>query len=329
MREEKMISILIPIYNSEKYLEELFESIKAQTFTDFEVIMIDDGSTDSTASICKKWTSTDSRFKYFYKENSGYSKTRNYALDKATGDYVFFIDSDDFMSPQTLEFLHETLTKNNLDLVACYENDFKDGSKPEIISYDAPTIKHFLNNKDYLTTLTYEDLVIARIWNKLYKRSILKDIVFRECVMEDRIFNIELSKRITKGAILDNKLIYHRFHENSVMTTVSKDIYEGMYLACKEHIVYAKRLISDEREFKGINEALISLLNRFAAGAHAEGFLEEEKKLRSLLMRFYKENGLNKLTLNLFLQIYLYPIWRDRSLRKNHIWIGGRNMNKH
>lgn len=321
-----MISIIIPIYNTAKYLNECFNSIKAQTYTDFEILMINDGSTDDSETICKNWTGYDSRFKYFYKENSGLSLTRNYGFSKANGNYIFYIDSDDIISPQTLEFLYKTLKKDNLDLVACYEYDFKDGNTPEIIKYEDVDFRKYLDSIDFLKTLAYEDLILARAWNKLYKRSLLEKVEFEDYVLEDRIFAIDLSLKLNKAAIIINKLIYHRFHENSIMTTPSSKIYTGMLVSCQRQISASKLIIHDSKEFRAINEQIIYALNRFAAGAHAEHFLKEEKELRQLTKKLYKEIGVNKLSLKLFLQIYFFPLWSFLSIKRNHIWIGGRNM---
>lgn len=91
------ISIIVPIYNVEKYIFKCLESIVNQSFTDFEVILVDDGSTDNSSIICNKFVTEDSRFKYFYKNNGGLSDARNYGLNYAKGKYVVFIDSDDFI----------------------------------------------------------------------------------------------------------------------------------------------------------------------------------------------------------------------------------------
>ena len=99
------ISIIIPIYNVEKYLSRCLGSVEKQTFKDFEVIMVDDGSTDGSAGIAKEFAKRDERFKFFSRENLGASKTRNFAMEQATGEYISFIDSDDYVSYNFLAVL--------------------------------------------------------------------------------------------------------------------------------------------------------------------------------------------------------------------------------
>ena len=111
-----MISVLMPVYNVEKYIEKTLESVKAQTYTDFEVIMVDDGSTDSSGAICDRWAQEDSRFKVTHTENRGVSAARNTALSLVTGDYIFCLDSDDLILPETLEELLDNLIKNDADM---------------------------------------------------------------------------------------------------------------------------------------------------------------------------------------------------------------------
>ena len=111
-----MISILMPVYNVDKYIEKTLESIKNQTYSDFEVIMVDDGSTDSSGLICDKWAQADSRFKVIHKENAGVSAARNTALSLVKGEYIFFMDSDDIIIPETLEELLDALIKNDADI---------------------------------------------------------------------------------------------------------------------------------------------------------------------------------------------------------------------
>lgn len=109
-------SVIVPIYNVEKYIEKCLESIKKQTFKDYEVILVNDGTTDDSLSIVKKYLN-DSRFKLFHKENGGLSSARNYGVDKANGEYIIFVDSDDYIEYNLLQQLYDTINKNDIDLI--------------------------------------------------------------------------------------------------------------------------------------------------------------------------------------------------------------------
>ena len=114
-----LISIIIPVYNVEIYIEQCLDSIKKQSYQNFEVIIVNDGSQDNTESICKKIAQSDARFKYFSKENGGVSSARNFGLDNANGHYITFIDGDDWVDPNHLEILIKSITENNSDIAIC------------------------------------------------------------------------------------------------------------------------------------------------------------------------------------------------------------------
>ena len=109
------VSIIVPCYNAQDYIKNCIDSIKNQTYQDFEVLMIDDGSKDNTKKIIQKEIKDDQRFSYFYKKNGGLSDARNYGLTRAKGEYVCFIDSDDYISQDYVELLYYSIQKNNSD----------------------------------------------------------------------------------------------------------------------------------------------------------------------------------------------------------------------
>lgn len=121
------ISIIIPIYNGEKYIERCLYSVQKQTYKDFEVLLIDDGSTDNSKKICKQFVERDNRFLYFYKNNGGAGTARNFGLEKCSGEYVVFPDCDDWVDERYLEILYNQMIEMNLDLCICnsrhYDND--------------------------------------------------------------------------------------------------------------------------------------------------------------------------------------------------------------
>ena len=117
--ENELISIIIPMYNTEQYIECCLDSIRRQTYKNLEVIMIDDGSTDNVATICKKYCNKDSRFRYFYKQNEGVSIARNMGLEIANGDIIAFVDSDDYIKENMIENMVSKMEKEKSDIVIC------------------------------------------------------------------------------------------------------------------------------------------------------------------------------------------------------------------
>lgn len=136
MGEQAVLSIIVPVYNLENYLCKCIDSILGQTYRDFEVLLVDDGSTDSSLSICLQYAETDSRICVFHKDNGGASSARNLGLEKARGQYISFIDGDDFIEPDLYERLLEDLLKTNAD-ISCCQLDRIDRKGKHIVSYQA------------------------------------------------------------------------------------------------------------------------------------------------------------------------------------------------
>lgn len=114
--KEELISVVVPIYNVEKYLRLCLDSLLVQTYTNFEVLMINDGSSDGSSNICKEYLTKDRRFQYFEKENGGSSDTRNYGVEHSKGEYITFVDSDDWLKETFLADLYEAITRTGADI---------------------------------------------------------------------------------------------------------------------------------------------------------------------------------------------------------------------
>ena len=123
-----MISVCVAIYNAEKTIEKCINSIRLQTISDIEIVLVDDGSKDRTAEICKAYSETDERIHYYYKKNGGLSSTRNYGLEKANGEYIIFVDGDDWMESDMLEYLYSKLITYNADVSICQHFIDDDGA---------------------------------------------------------------------------------------------------------------------------------------------------------------------------------------------------------
>ena len=141
MKFTPLISVVIPAYNAEQFLDETLESVLSQTYENWECIIVNDGSTDNTEEIAKKWCEKDARFRYFYKENSGVSDTRNLGIKEARGEYIAFLDADDLYMPNFLDVCLENLVEKDVDLVAPKMLEFWDVQNEVIEDED---------KKDYL-----------------------------------------------------------------------------------------------------------------------------------------------------------------------------------
>ena len=211
--KEDTISIIVPIYNAEKYIEKCLDSLINQTKKELEIILINDGSKDKTEEIIKKYK--DDRIRYFKNKNQGIGKTRNFGIEKATGEYLMFIDSDDFLAKEACEFLYEKAKKENSDLVICdFYKIYEDNRLEEIM---LPTFKPTTLKKMPNLLL---DINLAP-WNKLYKTSLIKEnkIKFIENLKyEDAPFVAEAFDKAEKISKVDEYLNYYLIRGNSETT---------------------------------------------------------------------------------------------------------------
>ena len=165
------VSIIVPVYQVEKYIRQCVDSILAQTFTDFELILVDDGSKDMSGKICDEYAGMDGRVKVIHKENGGLSDARNIGMDQAVAHYFMFVDSDDYIAPTMVECLYESISNEKADIAACnylyfFENDRKKDFSTNINAEILTGKEIFYNRKN---ERNYGVWTVA--WNKLYKHS--------------------------------------------------------------------------------------------------------------------------------------------------------------
>lgn len=216
MNEDK-ITVVVPIYNVEKYLKKCIESILNQTYDNLEILLIDDGSTDNCLKICNDFKKKDSRIKVIKKENGGLSDARNYGINAATGKYIFFIDSDDYVSCDIIEYLHKILIDNKADISTClYQPFYEDDKEVKSITgnyYVYDTIKGLEN-------LLYQKNCTTSAWGKLYKTKLFKDIRYpKGKICEDLPTTYKLFSKAKKIVISDSKKYFYLQRANSIINS--------------------------------------------------------------------------------------------------------------
>lgn len=214
------LSIIVPIYNVEKYLERCLNSILTQTFKDFELILVDDGSPDNCGKICDYYLHLDSRIKVIHKKNGGLSSARNAGLEIAKGEYIGFVDSDDWIDETMYDTLYNIAKENYADIVQCkfrkiYENIHENGVKSNKIT--------IVNKFEALNDLIkYGEMHVQSVvtWNKIYRRTLFNDIRFPNGkTHEDEFTTYKLFYKSNKIVLTDNELYYYRQVPNSIMNT--------------------------------------------------------------------------------------------------------------
>lgn len=200
-----IISVIVPVYKVEKYLKRCVDSILAQTYHNMEVILVDDGSPDNCGKICDQYAAQDSRIRVIHKENGGLSDARNVAIPLAKGDYIGFIDSDDWVSPYYVEHLYKAVAKCDADMgISWFENVFEGKnlqSKPEeeLTRYESLTVEECLKK------MLYQNGVEFSAWGKLYKTEIFQDLRYPVGKLyEDIPVTYEAVKRSKKISVIGN-----------------------------------------------------------------------------------------------------------------------------
>ena len=199
------ISIIVPIYKVERYLRECLDSILAQSFTDWECILVDDGSPASSPAICEEYAAADSRFRVIHRPNGGLSAARNTGLREAKGRFIGFIDSDDWAAPDLFSRLHHLITSHGTDMAQVgFINEYVGTSRRK------PLVAHtiVLDQKGIIRELAHDKMLPNYMWNKLFRRECIGPDFPEGKVFEDiRTFNIWLSS--IKSAVLAPEPLYH------------------------------------------------------------------------------------------------------------------------
>lgn len=205
------ISVIIPIYNAEPFLPACLDSVLAQTYSDLEIILINDGSTDGSGCICDRYAAMDSRIRVVHQENGGVSQARNRGLELASGELVSFIDSDDTMEPDMYELLVRIMDENHADISHCGYKRFDKNCL--LVREVNGTHRQFVQTNEEAIVCMLRGLYFSNaLWNKLYRRHVLDGIRFREDLKnnEDVLFNVHAFRQATKTVFIDEGK-YHYF----------------------------------------------------------------------------------------------------------------------
>ncbi len=212
----ELISVIIPAFNTEKYLDRCIESVVNQSYNNLEIIIVDDGSTDNTPELCDKWAERDNRITVLHTDNNGVSNARIMGINASNGKYIGFIDSDDFIDPHMYEELHKLLISSDSDIACCKyfltkESKFTPDSSEESIKYYdyCGIIKNIYNE------------CLWSLWSKLFRRELFEKAEIKPydiTVAEDMLLNYSLFKNCSKLVTTSRKYYYYFRHSNSVMS---------------------------------------------------------------------------------------------------------------
>lgn len=286
------ISVIVPIYNVELYLPKCIESIINQTYKDLEIILVDDGSPDRCGEICDEYALQDARIKVIHKENGGLSDARNAGLDVANGQYVSFIDSDDFINENFYETLEDMIVRYNADIVQC---EFLKVDEYEV--YDFDDVKELCDERvdlisshsalDNLFNEKYVNTVV--VWNKLYKRCLFKEIRYpKGKINEDEYTTYKVIFNAKKIAETNRAMYYYVQRPNSIMgqgfNLKRLDILEAYY----DRVLFfnENKLFDLEKKAREGFEATVRglMVNVLKSNSH------NKNEILDLLIDYYRKN---------------------------------------
>ena len=210
------ISVIIPIYKVEQYLDECVESVVNQTYTNLEIILVDDGSPDHCPELCDRWAEKDARIKVIHKENGGLSDARNAGIDVAVGDYIGFVDSDDWIKTDMYEKMLQALIKENADICACNILSCYEDRQIGWGSSD-----YFVGNSEQILSRLYDDSRYpVSAWNKLYKKKCWETLRFpKGKICEDAFTTYRLVHEADRIVQISEPLYCYRIRPQSIMTS--------------------------------------------------------------------------------------------------------------
>ena len=211
-----MISVIVPVYNVEEYLEECLDSIQCQTYDNIEVILVNDGSTDASKEICEKYCKQDSRFHLINQENKGLSSARNRGMSESQGEFITFVDSDDVLKEDMFEQLIKQVTSDDIDIIECwYTNDQKELAIP---SPEKVKIIFQGNTKEALVSLCRDNIVRLNAVAKIFRRELILSFPFLEGLFYEDVYGgIGILKQIRRMVKIDYIGYYYRVRQGSIM----------------------------------------------------------------------------------------------------------------
>lgn len=236
---EELITIIIPIYQVEKYLKKCLDSVIYQTYRNLEIILVDDGSTDKSPQICDEYKNKDSRIKVIHKKNGGLSQARNVGMRIATGKYIGFVDSDDYIGKDMYQVLYNNMIKTNSDISICNLIQVKENDN---INYNEIEKKQYIleeYTKEEALHLLIENKIKSYAWNKLYKREVLNSIEFPiGKKMEDLAVMYKIFEKAKKIVYTDKVEYYYLQRKNSILGNVDTKLTEDLLYFVKERYNY-------------------------------------------------------------------------------------------
>lgn len=341
-----MVSVIVPIYKVEKYLRTCIDSIINQTFSDLEIILVDDGSPDGCGAVCDEYARRDKRIRVIHKDNGGLSDARNAGLDVCKGEYIAFVDSDDQIHPRMIEKLYQYCREYQAELAVCEFQPFLEGTSPEVeeIQENTGSLTCF-ENTAIMEQLKYRNLITVVAWNKLYKASLLERLRYKKGYLhEDEFLIHKILHECNRTVYTDEKLYFYLKRKSSITGEISTkyiqdelEAYQDRVNFLKENqyflmqietqkqilhkIVYYWKNLNETEEGKGVYQKWKPVLEQYLSEKNVretltaeelreyEAFLKNEKKYFAALER--KNHGILRRIKSILYYKFALPLYKN------------------
>ena len=287
-----LISIIIPVYKVEKYLEKCIESVLKQTYTNLQIILVDDGSPDNCGKICDEYAKKDSRIEVIHKANGGLSDARNVGISKAKGRYIGFVDSDDYIKEDMYEILLNLIKKYDADVSICNLYDVIDGN--ECIRNKENGIREY-SRLDILKEVLLDKNIQSYAWNKLYEKELFDEIKYPiGKKYEDIGTTFYLFEKCNKIVVTSEPEYYYLKRADSLVNNVTESTILDYTEIIIQRYLYIKQNIKELRKYNNyyLAKTLITAHNDIENLENiSEGMQQRYKKLYELVLEIIKSNN--------------------------------------
>lgn len=319
----ELISVIIPVYNVEQYLEECIDSILSSTYQNLEIILVDDGSPDRCPQICDDYAKKDTRIRVIHQRNQGLSAARNAGLQIATGMYIAFVDSDDVISPVLYEKLVAVMQKENADLVACeytrniekldHTCDYTDEQLHFVLGFE-PCLS-VLTNTPQVRSFTWTNCMV---WNKLFRRDRIHALFQLDAMpAEDQLFSWEYAKFCNKLVIIPKVLYFWRPNQRSIThnPSISKHVTQSIvWMTIAEKTGDTGTTLRSHLRFRSAYNAHNTMWRLLRCNKESE-YVEYFKQAKHTVKKYAHEllqhsDTEFKIKFLVILYLYCYPVWK-------------------
>ena len=299
------ISVIVPVWNAHEYLKRCVDSILGQTYQNLEVLLVDDGSSDDSLAICEAYAEKDERIRVFHKENGGQASARNYALERATGDYIGFVDNDDWILPTMYERLHQLMTEYRADVGRC--DDMQGKLEPSVSEEEATIL---VTEAEQYHSLLFQDIWGGHVTDRLFRREIIGESRFPHSkTIEDMRFMRLTLPRINREVATDEKLFFYTIRENNTSKVYAKT-YVNAYERAEE---FQSRYVEALDRYPAYCDLLLRKSTTFACSAMKSLIREKQKKTEeyrkmAAFLKNYRKDILSLKTLSMKHKLFVFII---------------------